>query len=257
MIRVEREGRVVLLTLDRPERLNALTPDMFDDLTRFWEEFEQDDAAHVAIVTGAGRAFCSGRDLVRKDALDDERARTVSADPDAAFGADRTSKPVIAAINGWCLAGGFALALACDLRIMAENARIGSLAPRRGLVSGSGQAQRVVRYVPFAAGLELLLRGNHIDAEEAYRIGLVNAVRPKDEVLPTAHAWAEEISSNAPLAVRANKRAAYDGGLNANGAFDAGSRIERQLYDDVLHSEDVQEGVQAFAEGRPPVFRGR
>ena len=258
MIRIDRDGRTVTVTLDRPEHLNALNPAMFADLARFWEEFEADERLHVAIVTGAGeRAFCTGRDLVRPTALSDEQARQRTADPDAVFGPDRISKPVIAAINGWCLAGGFALALACDLRIMAEGARIGSLAAKRGLVSGSGQVQRLVRYIPFGSAMELLLRAHHIDAAEAYRVGLVNAVTPPDKLLPLARAWAEEIAGNAPLAVRANKRAAYGGGLNAGGAFRAGLAQELQLYEQVLHTEDVAEGMRAFAEKRPPVWRGR
>ena len=227
MIRTEVDGPIVTLTLDRPEKMNSLSPAMFSELARFWPEFEADESLHVAIVTGTGRAFSSGRDLVRTNAAQDERERYDGADPDAPFAIDQISKPVIAAINGWCLAAGFALALACDLRIISEGARIGSVAPRRGLLSAAGQAQRLVRYVPFGLALELLLRGNHIDAHEAHRIGLVNAVVPPDQLQSTARAWAEEIASNAPLSVRYNKRAAYEGGLFSNGAFSEDWRSRR------------------------------
>lgn len=261
MIRVERDGKVATVTLDRPERMNALSPEMFRDLATFWHEFAEDDALHVAIVTGEGRAFCSGRDLVRPTAVADEKARSRAlADRAAAdewgFGPDQIWKPVIAAINGWCLAGGFALALSCDLRIMSDSARIGSMAPKRGLVPGGGQVERLARYVPFAKALEILLRGNHIDANEAAAIGLVNAVTTPEELMPTAHAWADEISANAPLAVRAVKRAAYEGVLDPSG-FRQGMQLEAELYAAVAASEDAAEGTAAFREKRPARYVGR
>lgn len=261
MLRIEREGPIVTVTLNRPERMNALNPEMFRGLAEFWPEFDADDELHVAILTGAGRAFCAGRDLVRATVMEDEqiraRMRLEAGETGAGFSADRVWKPVIAAINGWCLAGGFALALSCDFRIMAEGARIGSMAVRRGLVPGGGQVQRLMRYVPFGKALELLLRGNHIDADEAYRIGLANAVVPPDQLMPTARAWAEEMVANAPLALRATKRAAYEGALDAQGTFRSGMQLESQLYVDVLQSEDAAEGTRAFAEKRQPVYRGR
>ncbi len=263
MIRVEREGAdgaIATVTLDRPERMNAINPEMYRDLARFWRDFKEDDSLHVAIVTGAGpRAFSTGRDLTRETAVADEQERAqrrVESDG-ADIAPDRIWKPVIAAINGWCLAGGFALALACDLRIMAAGARIGSMAPKRGLVPGGGQVQRLARYVPFGTALELLLRANHIDAAEAYRIGLVNAVVPPEDLMPTARAWAAEIEANGPLAVRATKQAAYEGALDAQGAFHAGMRLENQLYAEILQTEDAAEGTRAFAQKRPPVYRGR
>ena len=264
---VERTPPIATVTLDRPERMNAISPEMARELDAFWQSFDADDDLHVAIITGAGRAFCAGRDLVRPDAHDDEinRAATSAArreaDPSNAaglssWGPDKTWKPVIAAINGWCLAGGFALALSCDLRIMSETARIGSMAPKRGLLPGGGQVQRLARYVPFGKALELLLRANHLDAYEAHRIGLANAVTTPDELLPTAREWAEEIASNAPLAVRASKRAAYEGVLLQSG-FAEGMTLESQLYSEIMVTEDAREGTTAFAEKRPAEFRGR
>ena len=213
---VDRTPPIATVTLDRPERMNAISPEMARELDAFWQSFDADDDLHVAIITGAGRAFCAGRDLVRPDAHDDEINRAAKSvdgssrhsraggNPSNAaglssWGPDQTWKPVIAAINGWCLAGGFALALSCDLRIMSDTARIGSMAPKRGLLPGGGQVQRLARYVPFGKALELLLRANHLDAIEAQRIGLANAVTTPDELLPTARAWAEEIASNGAL----------------------------------------------------------
>ena len=261
---IDLQPPLALVTLDRPERMNAISPEMASDLNTFWRDFDADDQLHVAIITGAGRAFCSGRDLVRDDAHDDEISRAARSSERSAsggrgldsWGPNQTWKPVIAAINGWCLAGGFALALSCDLRIMSETARIGSMAPRRGLVPGGGQVQRLARYVPFGKALELLLRANHLDAAEAHRIGLANAVATPDELLPTARAWGEEIAANGPLAVRAAKQAAYEGVLDAAG-FAEGMAIESRLYSEVMQSEDAREGTTAFAEKRPAVFRGR
>ena len=266
-IRVDTDDKIATVTLDRPERMNAIDPEMSRQLDEFWSEFDRDDDLHVAIVTGAGRAFCAGRDLVRPDAHDDEinrAARSASkreAEPSNAtglssWGPDQTWKPVIAAINGWCLAGGFALALSCDLRIMSDAARIGSMAPRRGLLPGGGQVQRLARYVPFGKALELVLRANHLDAQEAHQIGLANAVTTPEQLLPTAREWADEIASNAPLAVRASKRAAYEGVLLRSG-FAEGMTLESQLYSEIMQTEDAREGTTAFAEKRPARFQGR
>ncbi len=272
-VRIQTEGKIATVTLDRPERMNAIDPEMSQRLDDFWSEFDRNDALHVAIITGAGRAFCAGRDLVRPDAHSDEIERAArSADRSSrtarmhgepsnaaglsSWGPDKTWKPVIAAINGWCLAGGFALALSCDLRIMSETARIGSMAPKRGLVPGGGQVQRLARYVPFGKALELLLRANHLDAHEAQRIGLANAVTTPEDLLTTAREWAEEIAANAPLAVRASKRAAYEGVLLQSGFAD-GMALESQLYSEIMVSEDAREGTTAFAEKRPAVFKGR
>lgn len=273
-VRIDTEGKIATVTLDRPERMNAINPEMSSQLDEFWAAFDEDDNLHVAIITGSGRAFCAGRDLVRPDAHDDEinrAARSANTSSSrhsraggkasnaaglSSWGPDKTWKPVIAAINGWCLAGGFALALSCDLRIMSDTARIGSMAPKRGLLPGGGQVQRLARYVPFGKALELLLRANHLDAHEAHRIGLANAVTTPEELLPTALEWAEEIASNAPLAVRASKRAAYEGVLLQTG-FAEGMTLESQLYSEIMVTEDAREGTTAFAEKRPAQFKGR
>ncbi|MXV80160.1 MAG: enoyl-CoA hydratase/isomerase family protein [Chloroflexi bacterium] len=266
-VRIDTDGKIATITLDRPERMNAINPEMSRQLDEFWEAFDQDDNLHVAIITGSGRAFCAGRDLVRPDAHDDEinRAARSAANRESgaanatglsSWGPDKTWKPTIAAINGWCLAGGFALALSCDLRIMSDTARIGSMAPKRGLLPGGGQVQRLARYVPFGKALELLLRANHLDAHEAERIGLANAVTTPDDLLPTAREWAEEIASNGPLAVRASKRAAYEGVLLQTGFAD-GMALESQLYSEIMVTEDAREGTTAFAEKRPAQFKGR
>lgn len=253
-VRTECIGRTFLITLDRPEAMNSIDREMFGQLAAAWDRFEQDDELWVAVVTGAGeRAFCAGRDLVKSasDGGEDwSRERGASR-----FIPEGIWKPTIAAVNGHCLAAGLALALACDLRIASANATFGTMAARRGIVAGGGQTQRLTRYIPFGKALELLLFGERIDAPEAYRIGLVNAVVPPGEALATALEWAERLARNAPLAVRAMKRAAYEGGLDL--PFREGMRLEARLYAEVMSTEDAREGQQAFAEKREPQFRGR
>jgi E-phenylitaconyl-CoA hydratase len=258
----ELRGRVALLTLNRPEKMNALDAEMMEQLAGYWRRVRDDDDIWVAVITGAGdRAFCSGRDLLAGAPGSPEyhRARLARGEPveprEIGYAPDNIWKPIIAAVNGYALAGGFALALACDLRIAAETARLGSMAVKRNLLGGGGQTQRLTRYVPFAKALELLLFGDPISAAEAERIGLVNLVVPQAELLPTAFAWAERLCRNGPLAVRATKEAAYRGGLEMS--FREGLRLEGTLYNQMLETEDVIEGARAFAERREPVWKGR
>ena len=164
-------------------------------------------------------------------------------------------KPTIAAINGHCLAAGLALALACDLRIASENATFGTMAAKRGIVAGGGQTQRLARYIPFGKAMELILTGDRIDAQEAHCIGLVNHVVPPGEALERSLELARRIAANGPLAVRAMKRAAYEGGLEM--PLREGLRLEARLYAEIMQTEDAAEGQRAFAEKREPKFRGR
>jgi E-phenylitaconyl-CoA hydratase len=257
----ELRGRVALLTLNRPEKMNALDAKMMDQLQAHWQRIRDDDGIWVAIITGAGdRAFCSGRDLMAGAPGSPEHhrarlARGETVEPrEPHFTPENLWKPVIAAINGYTLAGGFALALACDFRIAADSARIGSMAVKRNLLGGGGQTQRLIRYVPFAKALELLLLGDHVPAAELERIGLVNKVVPREQLLSTAFEWAERLCRNGPLAVRATKEAAYRGLAMS---FREGMRLEGTLYNRMLETEDVLEGARAFKERREPVWQGR
>jgi E-phenylitaconyl-CoA hydratase len=259
-VHVEQRDRVLLITLDRQEKMNALDAGMMAALAETWERVRQDDGIWVAIVTGAGeRAFCSGRDLFAGAPGSIEYHRARREQGDAVPPNERrwlpvdVWKPVIAAINGYALAGGFALALACDFRIAAAGARLGSMAVKRNLL-GAGQIVRLVHYVPFARALELILLGDHIPAEEAQEIGLVNAVVPGEELLATAFAWAERLCKNGPLAVRASKEVAYRA---LDLPFTEASRFEARMYEAMLETEDVVEGHVAFRERREPVWKGR
>lgn len=259
-VETEQRGRALLITLNRPEKMNALSPEMMDQLAQVWQRVRDDESVWVAILTGAGaRAFCSGRDLFAQGPGSPEhhRARLERGEEvkprELSYTPEQVWKPVIAAVNGYALAGGLALALACDFRIAADTARLGSMAVKRSLLAG-GQINRLTRYIAFPKALEFLMFGDHISAEEAEKIGIVNKVVPQSNLLDTAFEWAERLCKNGPLAVRATKEAAYRG-LEMD--FREAARFEGGLYNRMLETEDVMEGHLAFKERREPVWRGR
>jgi E-phenylitaconyl-CoA hydratase len=259
-VETELRDRVLLITLNRPEKMNALDGEMSAQLSTAWQRLAEDDDCWVAIVTGAGnRAFCSGRDLLAGGPGSPEyhhemaeRGEHVTSAP-REYAPDTIWKPVIAAINGWCLAGGFALALSCDFRLMADSARIGSMAVKRNRV-GLQQTARLGRYIPFSKALELLLMGDHIPADEAERIGLVNKVVPQAELMPLAFEWAQRLQRGGPLAVRGSKEVAY---RSLESSFDEAIALETQIHDRLLESEDGLEASVAFREKREPVWKAR
>ncbi|HEY7269540.1 MAG TPA: enoyl-CoA hydratase-related protein [Dehalococcoidia bacterium] len=259
---LERRGQIALITLNRPEKLNALDTNMMLRLGEIWGEFRDDPDLRVAVITGAGeRSFCSGRDLAAGAPGSPEHYRAAKArgeEPPPAgseFTPHDVWKPIIAAINGHCLAAGFALALACDIRLASENASIGTSAAKRGLLAGGGQIQRLARYVPFGRALEMLLVSDAVDAQTALEIGLVSRVLPLPELVPAAIKLAERICENAPLAVQATKEAAYRGVFDME--FDDAMKLEGQFYNKMLETDDVLEGARAFQEKRRPEFKGR
>lgn len=259
-VEFELRGHVALVTLNRPEKMNALNQELMEGLDAAWQRVRDDDDIWVAIITGAGdRAFCSGRDLFAgtQGSWEYHRDRLAAGDQPPPrqlhYTPDNLWKPVIAAVNGYALAGGFALALSCDFRIASDTARLGSMAVKRNLLGG-GQVVRLTRYVPFAKALELAMMGDHISAAEAERIGLVNAVVPPAELLATAWQWADRLCGNGPLAVRATKEVAY---RSLDQSFHDASRLEGEFYNRMLETEDVREGHLAFKERREPVWKGR
>ncbi len=244
------DDHLAVVTMNRPEALNAIHPPATDELTAIWDDFAADPEMWVAILTGAGdRAFTVGDDLKH------------AASPPS-FGAEGWGglvtrfdlwKPVIAAVNGWALGGGLEIALACDLVVASESARFGCPEARIG-GSPSKVAQQLLRQLPRKVALAMLYTGQPIDAQEAYRVGLANEVVPADQLLTAAERWAREITASAPLGVRAAKEAALRGdGLPLEAAM-------RQSYPANLRvraSEDSREGRRAFAEKRPPRWQGR
>jgi len=250
-IRYDTEEHVAIVTIDRPDAMNSLTKEMLGALDAVLAEFDADDELWVAILTATGdRAFCSGMDL--KEAI----PRLTAGDP---LGyEDHTKrqfsdvfKPIIAAVNGYCIAGGLEMLAGTDVRVAAEHAKFGLGEVRWGLVPAGGSHIRLPRQVPWAMAMELLLTGEPIDAARAYEIGLVNRVVPADKLMDTARALARQICRNGPLAVRTSKEIAVRGlGL------EAGFVLEKALAERVFASDDAHEGPRAFAEKREPLFTG-
>ncbi len=262
----EKQGQIVHITLNRPEKRNAIDPEMMVKLGQAWIDFEKDDGLRVAIVTGAGdKSFCAGADLARLIPLmtgarqpEDEWDNRLRSEPNLARAALLRDfplyKPVISAINGYCLAAGTELVQGTDIRIASENATIGLTEVKRGIAPAGGGIARMPRQVPFAKAMEILLVGDAIPAEEARLIGLVNYVVPQSELMAKAEEFAAKIAENGPLAVRKIKEAVIRGlGLPMEDAY----KIEGQSVAQVMASEDAREGPLAFMEGRPPNFKGR
>ncbi|MFU8815185.1 MAG: enoyl-CoA hydratase-related protein [Pseudomonadales bacterium] len=260
----KRDG-IAYLVMNRPERRNALSPQMIVEMAEAWQDFRDDREARVAILTGAGdRAFCAGADLGLLIPLL-SGSRKPEDEHDEALLADRSLmqkallrdfelyKPVIAAVNGFALAGGTEILQATDLRIAAEHAEFGLSEVMRGIIPAGGTLVRLARQIPYCKAMQILLTGDRMSAEEAYRIGLINEVVPAAEVLGRAEALAARIAENGPLAVAACKEAVIrTSGLPLNDAF----RIENELAGRVMRSRDAVEGPRAFMEKRKPEFRG-
>ena len=253
-----RDGHVATITLDRPDALNAIDREMNEQLAAAWRRFDDDSEAWVGILTGAGdRAFCAGADL--KDLIpaagEQARAGTLT---EFNFGGNTrgftTWKPTIAAINGFALAGGLEIALACDIRIAVPRARFGLPEVRWAIMPGGGGTQRLPRLIPAAKALELILTGAQIDAEEALRIGLINRLVEPDQLLSAARGTADALLQNGPLALRAAKRAVLEG---LDGTLDDGLALELRLFGGLLLTDDAVEGPKAFAEKRPPSYQAR
>lgn len=258
----ETTERIAILTISRPLAMNALDEETLASLNKAWIEFRDNPDLWVAIVTGAGgKAFCAGADiksLAKYYRTNTAIQRKAKADMEPGPGGITRNleiwKPIIAAINGYCLAGGLEIALACDIRIASETATFGLTEVCRGIIPGGGGTQRLPRLVPLGKSLEMILTGDSIDAQEAYRIGLVNKVVPPDQLLAEAMKLAERICENAPLAVRAAKEAVYRG---IELPLSEGLRLEQFLAEHIHQSEDAKEGPRAFFEKRPPVYTGK
>ncbi len=253
----EKKGRLAYVTINRPERRNAIDPETSRELLEAFTDFKDDDAVWAAVLTGAGdQAFSAGADLV---ALAQSYASGGQGiDWDIPFGGITRRydcwKPMIAAINGYCLAGGLEMALACDIRIAAEHATFGLPEPKRAIIPAAGGTQRLPRAVPLAFAMELLLTGERFDAQTALRFGLVSRVVPLAQLMPTVEEVASKVLECGPLAVRAVKQAALQGRVMP---LEEGLKLESQLAGQVFRSEDAREGPTAFAQKRRPEYKGR
>ncbi|MFA4837342.1 MAG: enoyl-CoA hydratase-related protein [Dehalococcoidia bacterium] len=247
----EKKGKIVTMTFNRPDDLNSFNKAQAYEFTDALIDFRDDPNVWVAIVTGTGdKAFSAGADLVE---LVPECAAKgeLFVTPTTARGL-KLVKPVIAAINGIAMGAGLEVALGCDIRIASENATFGVPEVRWGVIPGWGGTQRLPRMMPRAKAMEMLLMGTSIDAKEAYRLGLINAVVPLADLMSTARKWAEKICSNAPLAVRAAKESVM---LGVDMPLNEALETERLLTNAVLRTKDAAEGPKAFAEKRKPVYK--
>ena len=257
----ELRDHIALITIGRPQAMNALGPEQQREIIGLWERFRDDDDAWVAIITGQGeRAFCAGADLKTYTPLLGERGLyDVRQDADRpGFGGITRGfnlwKPVIAAVNGYALAGGLELALACDIRIAAENASFGCSEVRRGFHHCDGGTVRLPLIVGLGNALKMQLTGEPIDAAEALRIGLVSEVVALPDLLPTARRYAEAIAANGPLGVRSAKESMI---RSLGRALEDALRFENILFSTLTRTDDFREGPRAFAEKRPPQWSGR
>ena len=223
----ERRGRVEILTMNRPEARNAMSPELSLAMEHALDDIEADRDVWAVVLTGAGSVFCAGADL-------------------------KVPKPVIAAVQGPAVAGGFELVLACDLVVAAESASFGLSESKRGLLAAGGGPIRLVKRIPLATVLEIVMTGDAMPAARAYELGLVNRVVPADRVVEEAVALADRINQNSPAAVRAGRRLVLE---SAELSEADGWELTRAISQDVFRSGDAIEGATAFAEKRPPVWR--
>jgi enoyl-CoA hydratase len=258
---------VALITLDRPEAKNACDLEHFHQLAQAWKRFDADEGAWVAIFTGVGRSFMSGADLktyipeitalskqIKAGEATSVGGYSLSDGTEAVLRGTKIYKPIIAAINGPCVAGGMEMLGGIDIRVASEHATFGVLEPARGLFAGGGTTVRLPRQVPFAQAMEFLLCADRIDAHRAFEMGLLNAVVPEDALIDKAFEYAARITKNAPLAIQATKRSVLEGlKLDLREAY----KNEARIANDVFATEDAKEGPRAFAEKRQPRWSGR
>src|SRR5690349_1875652 len=255
---VEQEGHTLVVTMNRPEKRNALSGEMLAIMSEAWDRVNEDDDIRVCILTGAGGAFCAGADLsamTQSHPSDSFEGGTFDpASIKSLLKGFRLTKPLIAAVEGPAIAGGTEILQATDIRVAGESAKFGVSEPRWGLFPLGGSAVRLVRQIPYTVAADLLLTGRHITAAEAKEYGLIGHVVPDGQALAKALEIADMIAANGPLAVQAILRTIRETeAMHENDAF----TIDAKLGMAVFQSEDAKEGPRAFAEKRPPNFQGR
>jgi Enoyl-CoA hydratase/carnithine racemase len=261
------DEHIVLITIDRPEGRNSADLDHFKWLREAWERFDADGDAWVAIVTGVEDTFFTGADLktyipaitalgerIRDEGLREVDGYRLDDGTRAVLRGAKIWKPIIAAVNGFCTAGGMEMLGGADIRVACPEAMFAVMEPKRGLFAGGGTTVRLPRQIPFPQAMEFLLCADLIPAARAYEMGLLNAIVPREELLDAAYAYAHRITANAPLAVQATKRSVWQGlGMNLKDAY----RNEAGISSEIFATEDAKEGPRAFAEKRPPVWQGK
>ena len=258
---------IVRITIDRPEARNSLDMDHFKQLRLAWERFGEDDDAFVAVITGVGPDFCVGADLktyipqitklsstMKETGVTEIDGYRLDDGTKAVLRNVKLYKPIVAAINGTCVAGGMEMLGGCDLRVAADTATFGVMEPKRGLFAGGGTTVRLPRQIPYPAAMELLLCADQVPAQRAYEMGLLNEVCAPGQVIERALDYARRITANGPFAVRKTKESVLTGlAVDMKEAY----RIESALSSEVFSSEDAVEGPKAFAEKRSPVWKNR
>jgi enoyl-CoA hydratase/carnithine racemase len=255
----EKRDRVAYITINRPEARNAIDLETMQELSNAWKDFRDDDNLWIGVITGAGdKSFSAGADLKSLIPFLTGGGRTGEQTDDGGFGGITRGfecwKPIIAAVNGHCFAGGFEIMLACDLRIASENATFGLTEARWGIIPAAGGTQRLPRAVPMAKAMEIVLMAEQMSAQEAYRIGLINKVVPQTELTNEVERWVATLLERGPLALRAAKQAILQG---LSLPLEEGMKLEQRLASGLFGTEDAREGPLAFAQKRKPQFKGR
>ncbi|WP_077090328.1 enoyl-CoA hydratase-related protein [Mycobacterium rhizamassiliense] len=262
-LKVDRDGSVVVLTMNNPRRRNALTPSMIALMAQAWDEIDADDGIRVAILTGAGDSYCVGGDLAdgwmtrgpkeqKAPAADAKPAGTVISE--GLLLSRSLTKPLIAAVNGPCLGGGCEMLQQTDIRVAEEHAVFGLPEAKWGLIAGAGSTVRLKRQIPYTKAMEMILTGDPLTAAEAYHFGLVGHVVPTGQSLDKAREIAARVAANGPLAIRNAKAAVINSGWIDE---EEARAIERRFVVEVVRSEDAKEGLAAFSAKREPRFTGR
>jgi enoyl-CoA hydratase len=267
-IHYQAEGdHVLVITIDRPERKNSLDLHHFRDLAKAWRDFRDDDDLWVAVITGTDGCFMAGADLkdyvpqitalsqqIAAGEVDEIDGCRLSDGTEAVLRNVKLYKPIIAAIDGPCVAGGMEMLGGIDIRLATPRATFGVMEPKRGLFAGGGTTARLPRQVPYAAAMEFLLTAEAFPAARALELGLLNEVVEPDQLMERAHDWARRILANGPLAVRATKESVVRG---LSGTLRDAYKIESEISGIVFQSDDAKEGPRAFAEKRPPNWANR
>jgi enoyl-CoA hydratase/carnithine racemase len=261
------DEHIVLITIDRPEARNSADMEHFFQLRSAWDRFDADDEAWVAIITGVGDAFFTGADLklyipeitklqsqVASGEVTEIDGYRLDDGTKAVLRGAKIWKPIIAAVNGFCTAGGMEMLGGVDIRVACPEAKFAVMEPKRGLFAGGGTTVRLPRQIPFPQAMEFLLCADLIDAQRAYEMGFLNAIVPRDELMDAAYGYARRITANAPLAVQATKRSVWEGlGMSLKDAY----KNESEISSAIFSTEDAKEGPKAFAEKRPPIWQGK
>jgi enoyl-CoA hydratase len=254
-ILVEKRGRVAILTINRPDKLNALNAKVHEEGVAALEELRTDEEVRVVVFTGAGeKSFIAGADISEFAGKTSVTQRSVFQNKTLFNSIDTFPKPVIAMINGFCLGGGCELSLACDIRIASENAKLGQPEINLGIIPGGGGTQRLTRLIGEGKSMEMILTGDMIDAETALKLGLVNHVFSSEELEEKTMKMANKIADKSPIALQMAKEAVK---LASRSNLDEGLRREVDLFAITFSSEDKEEGVSAFLEKRKPEFKGK